>query len=139
MKKHILLVWLLICLGLLFSCASQPPPKTPDFADAKARAVSAMEKAKSVKAEISVKTRYDAAFSVYTEAGSLEAAGSADGIGKYLEAETAFLAAYDEAKAKRDEAQRQLSAARDAIKTVEDEAAEFDREQNEGGRQGVSP
>jgi hypothetical protein len=93
-----------------------------------------MNKAGSIKAEIAVKARYDAAFSVYTEAESLEAAGSADGIGKYLEAETAFLAVYDEATAKREEAQRQLSRARDAIKTAEDAAAEFDREQAENSR-----
>jgi glycerol dehydrogenase-like iron-containing ADH family enzyme len=98
-----------------------------------------MDKAKSVKAEVSVKARYDAAFSVYTEAESLAAAGSADGIGKYLEAETAFLAAHDEAKAKREEAQLQLSRARDAIKTVENDAANFDREQSEDNQKGVSP
>ncbi|MDR2068787.1 MAG: hypothetical protein LBP71_02845 [Spirochaetaceae bacterium] len=109
-----------------------------DFTEAKARAVSAMDKAKSVKADVSVKARYNAAFSTYTEAESLAAAGSPDGIGKYLEAETAFLTAYDEAVVKREEAQRQLSRAREVIKTVEDDAAEFDRQQAEDNRQGTS-
>ncbi|MDR2758691.1 MAG: hypothetical protein LBB78_04870 [Spirochaetaceae bacterium] len=151
--------FLLILLGFLFSCASPPPPETPavppqapavppqapaapprqespDFKEARARAVSAMDKAKSVKADISVKTRYNTAFSAFTEAESLAAAGSAGGIGKYQEAETAFLAAHDEAIIKREEAQRQLSRAREAIKTVEDNAAEFDRQQAEDRRQG---
>ncbi|MFP3091326.1 hypothetical protein LQZ21_13475 [Treponema sp. TIM-1] len=143
---------LLVLGGFLFSCASPPPPETTapppqapakappqekmDFAEAKARAVSAMDKAKSVKADVSVKDHYTTAFSTYTEAESLAAVGSADGIGKYLEAETAFLAAHDEAIAKREEAQRQLGRAREAIKTVEDEATEFDRQQAEDRRQG---
>jgi hypothetical protein len=95
-----------------------------------------MEKAKSIKAEVSVKARYNTALSAYTEAESLAAAGSAGGIEKYLEAEAAFLAAYDEALVKREEAERQLSRAREAIKTVEETAAEFDREQTEDRRQG---
>jgi hypothetical protein len=151
----------LLVLVALFSCASSPPPpppqtsapqtpasppqpqKTPsqqqpiDFTAAKAQAVSAMDKAQSVKADVSVKARYNAAFTTYTEAESLADAGSASGIEKYLEAEKAFLAAYNEAVAKREEAQRQLTRARDAIKAVEDEAAEFDRQQAEDRRQGT--
>jgi hypothetical protein len=150
MKKNVLFVWLLVFLGFFSSCVSPSPPETakpppqtqappekqetPDFTEAKARAMSAMDKARSVKAEVSVKASYDAAFSAYTEAESLEAVGSAGGIGKYLEAETAFLTAYDEAKVKQEEARRQLSRARDAIKTVEDAAAEFDREYAENSR-----
>jgi hypothetical protein len=95
-----------------------------------------MEKAQSVKANVSVKTQYEAAFSLYTEAESLAAAGSAGGIKKYLEAETAFLAAYDEALVKREEAQRQLSRAREAIKAVEADASELDRQQAEDRNQG---
>jgi hypothetical protein len=149
-----------VLLGFLFSCASSPPQerpappppppaespapppaapdrqKTTDFTEAKARAVSAMDKAKSVKADVSVKARYNSAFSAYTEAESLAAAGSTGGIEKYLEAETGFLAAHDEAIAKREEAQRQLLRAREAIKTAEDTAAEFEREQAEDRRKG---
>jgi hypothetical protein len=95
-----------------------------------------MEKAKSVKADVSVKAHYEAAFSSYTEAESLAAADSIDGIKKYLEAETAFLEAHDEALVKREEAQRQLSRAREAIKSVEDNAAEFERQQAEDQKQG---
>jgi hypothetical protein len=154
-KSLVLLVLLALC-----SCASSPPPppqtpatqtpapppepqKTPspqqpiDFTAAKAQALSAMDKAKSVKADVSVKARYNTAVTAYTEAESLAAAGSAGGIEKYLEAEKAFLAAYDEAVAKREEAQRQLTRARDAIKAVEDESAEFDRQQAEDRRQGT--
>jgi hypothetical protein len=95
-----------------------------------------LEQAKSVKADVSVKAHYDAAFSAYTEAESLEAAGSGDGIKKYFDAETAFLAAYEEALAKREEARQQLSRAREAIKSVEDEAAEFERQRTEIPEQG---
>jgi hypothetical protein len=154
MKKSVFVCGLLISLGLLFSCGSTPPAEAPEpppqaqgsppkrepanFEEAQARAKSAMEKAQSIKANVSVKTQYEAAFSLYTEAESLAAAGSANGIKKYLEAETAFLAAYDAALAKREEAQRQLSRAREAIKAVEADASELDRQQAEDRNQGGS-
>jgi hypothetical protein len=155
MKKNVLILFLAIALGTLFSCGSAPPaappaspplPQTPpradpppqqteDFAEARVRAVNAMEKAKSVKADVSVKAQYAIAVSAFTEAESLAASLSPGSIKKYLEAETAFLLAHDQSLVKREEAERQLARAQEAIKTAEENAAEFDRLQAEAQKQ----
>jgi hypothetical protein len=90
-----------------------------------------MEQAKAVKADVSVKAQYAAGVSAYTEAEALAASLSPGSAEKYHQAETAFLSAYDQALVKREEAERQLARAREAIKTAEENAAEFDRLQAE--------
>jgi hypothetical protein len=83
------------------------------------------------KANVSLKDRYQAVQGIFSEAETLAAAQSPQGIDKYLEAEKGFLECYEQARTLREEAQRQLSRARDAIQEVETGAAEFDREQAE--------
>ncbi len=140
---------LILPLFVLFSCASAPEKPQPEeeavsavqtaavqaTADReKARAVDAMNKAKSVKADVAVKDEYSKAMGVFNEAESLVSAGI-DKIpaaqAKYLESEKLFLAAHDNTLVKREEALKQLEKAKQDIKNVEKEAEDFDREQAE--------
>jgi hypothetical protein len=147
--------WILctLFLAVLLSCASAPAPEAPDpeapvpppetlaadtpadsSADSSAeknRALEAMNKARSVKAEVAVKAVFDEAMTIYGRAESLVASGSAAG-NVYLEAEKNFLAAYEAALAKREQAERQLALAREAVKQAEETAAAFDAGQEEG-------
>jgi hypothetical protein len=157
MKKIVLfkkvgLLWLPL-IALLFSCASTapetqtpppqaaqeaaPPPAAPQPGDERAareRAVEAMNRAKSVKADVAVKDVYNRALGRFNEAESLAGSPAA---GAYGEAAREFLAAYDQAIVLREEALRQLELAKTAIKDVEDEAAGFDREQQDGDQGGA--
>jgi hypothetical protein len=107
---------------------SPPPPPSTDGAAERNRALEAMNKAKSIKADIAVKDEFNAAQNLFDEGEALLASSSGGAAQKYLEAETRFLAAYDSAYAKREEALRQLNLARQAIKSVEDDAAAYDEE-----------
>jgi hypothetical protein len=141
--------WIFIVLsaGLLFACASSPAPEgessvppqssvpaqtpgTPDSSAEKNRALEAMNKARSVKAEVAVKAAFNEAMERYNRAESLAASGSAAG-DTYLESEKLFLAAYEDARLKREEAERSLTLARDAVKQAEENAAALDGEQGE--------
>jgi hypothetical protein len=144
MKKCIFGMFVWAVAGIFFSCASAPPPEAPaeevretvNFETAKARAVAARDKAREIKADVSLTDRYHAVEGIFAQAETLEASQSPQGIDKYLEAEKGFLECYEQARALREEAQRQLSRAREAIKEVEAEAAELSREQEaeHGGR-----
>jgi gamma-glutamyl:cysteine ligase YbdK (ATP-grasp superfamily) len=118
MKKLFVLLPLAM---LLFSCASAPQKDQ----SGKALAEQARSKALSVKADIAAKNEFAAAQAAFDEAAGLEATGDANA--KYQEAERLFTAVYESVKAKRDAAQKELDAARTAIKEVENEAAELDR------------
>jgi hypothetical protein len=145
MKKIIFSVFIAATAGIFFSCASAPPPAEKqaeetaekpaempvNFGTAKARAIAAREKALEIKANVSLKDRYQTVQGIFSEAETLEASQSPQGIDRYLEAEKGFLDCYEQARALREEARRQLSRARDAIKEVETEAAGLDREQAE--------
>jgi hypothetical protein len=139
-KKRIFGVFMAAAAGIFFSCASAPAPaekpaeEPMNFGTAKARALAAREKALEIKANVSLKDRYQAVQGIFSEAETLEASQSPQGIDKYLEAEKGFLDCYEQARILREEAQRQLSRARDAIKEVEADAAELDREQAEERR-----
>jgi hypothetical protein len=156
MKPHRFLSFqgVLVCLFLVMlgACASAPPPsesppepppavqrpaaepESPSASGGAAerkRALEAMDKAMSIKAEVAVKDLFDAAQKALDEGDARAAAASAEDGGpprKYLEAEEGFLAAYDSAYAKREEALRQLQLARDAIKSVEEDAAAYEAE-----------
>jgi hypothetical protein len=142
--------WILctLFLAVLLSCASAPAPEAPveapvpppethtadtpaDSSAEKNRALEAMNKARSVKAEVAVKAVFDEAMTIYNRAESLASSGSAAG-NTYLEAEKNFLAAYEAALAKREQAERQLALAREAVKQAEETAAAFDAGQEEG-------
>jgi superfamily I DNA and RNA helicase len=144
MKK---LFWLLP-LVVFFSCKSAPAPVTEpepepvppvsaaepkaDVAADRSKAVEAMNLAKSVKADVAVKDEFNRALGVFNNAESLAASNSGpSAVEQYREAERLFLDAHKQAVAKRDEAQRQLTLAREAIKSVEDEAAALDQEQQD--------
>ncbi|MDR0586641.1 MAG: hypothetical protein LBG26_05325 [Treponema sp.] len=127
MKK---LLVLLPLAALFFSCASTTPQTGPSE---KALAEQARNRALSVKADIAAKNEFAAAQAVFDEAASLEAAGDAAANARYQESEQLFTAVYESVKAKRDAAQKELDAARAAIRDVENEAAELDRLQ--GGNQ----
>jgi hypothetical protein len=75
---------------------------------------------------------FNAAQAALDGAESLAGSATADTAGgvtqKFKEAEQGFLAAYDDAYAKREEAMKQLGLAREAIKRVEDEASAADVE-----------
>jgi hypothetical protein len=141
-RKRIFGVFIAAVAGIFFSCASAPPPpekpaeEPMNFGTAKARALAAREKALEIKANVSLKDRYQAVQGIFSEAETLEASQSPQGIDKYLEAEKGFLDCYEQARVLREEAQRQLSRARDAIKEVETKAAELDRNQAEERREG---
>jgi hypothetical protein len=127
MKK----LFLLIPLGvLLFSCASVSSP-TPVSPSAKEKAVEARAKALAIKADTASKAEYEAAVDAFNLAAARKVLGADNG-SQYQEAERLFAAAYDSAKSKRDEAQKQLDAARSAIKGVETQAGELERQG--GGR-----
>lgn len=138
MKK---LFWLLP-LVVLFSCKSTPAPEPSpagaveqrtDVTADRSKAVEAMNLAKSVKADVAVKDVFDRALRIFNNAESSAASGSVPAaVNQYREAEKLFLDAHAQAVAKRDEAQRQLSLAREAIKAVEEDAAALDREQQAG-------
>ena len=127
----------LLVLLAFFSCKSAPatpPPESPPPAATKSekdRATEAMNKAKSIKAEVGAKAEYDQALTRYNSAESGTNANA-----EYLEAEKLFLAAYDAAFAKRQEAARQLELAKQAIKTVEADAAELEAQQKAEAEQG---
>ncbi len=145
MKKLLLLLPILV----FYSCASAPekavePVAAPVVQPApvitadmeKGRATDAMNKAKSVKAEVAVKKEFDSAMSIYNEANTLAAAGGEKvktAAAKYLESETLFLAAYENAKVKKEEAMKQLEKAKADIKNVEDAAAAMEAEQKTAG------
>jgi hypothetical protein len=132
MKK--ILIFLPFVVLFLFSCASSPEPKDDgklygapiDIGTAKERAVDARDKAKSIKADVAVKDDFSKALDVFNEAEANPT------IEKYLEAETLFLASYESARVKKEEAQRQMNKARDDIRQVEVNAEAFEKEQKEG-------
>jgi hypothetical protein len=126
MKKLFVLLPLAM---LFFSCASAPPAEQSE----KALAEQARNRALSVKADIAAKNEFAAAQAVFDEAASLEASGNAAAGARYQESGRLFTAVYESVKAKRDAAQKELDAARAAIRDVENEAAELDRLQ--GGNQ----
>ena len=126
MRKAILFLFVAVGAAFFFSCASGPPADAVTLEAAQDRAQAAMEKAKSVKADVAVKADYNNAMTVYD--GAKAATGEA-AIPQYLEAEGLFLAAHDVAVAKRDEARKQLDKARSDIKALEDEAEMLQQEQ----------
>jgi hypothetical protein len=136
MKKTLGFI-LLVAALVLASCASKPPAQSDtviDAAAARSRAQAAMDKAKSVKADVAAKALFSSATDTFNKADS--AGAEALVIDAYLASEKQFLAAYEEANAKRAEAQRQLDLAKNAIKSVEDDAAALVEEQRiarEGG------
>jgi hypothetical protein len=101
---------------------------------ARSRAAAAQEKAKTAKADVAVKADYGKAQTAYSEAQSLGAAGGDAAIAKYLEAEKLFLAAASAADTKREEALKQLNKAKSDIKSLEEEAAVLQQEQEGGAR-----
>jgi hypothetical protein len=141
------LFWALpLAAVVFFSCKSAPAPEPEpqpapplsaaepqaDVSADRSRAVEAMNLAKSVKADVAVKDAFNRALGVFNNAESLAASNSASAaVDQYREAEGLFLDAHKEALAKRDEAQRQLTLAREAIKSVEDDAAALDQEQRD--------
>ena len=131
MKKFFLIIPI---IALFISCgsapettapATPPPAATVNLADAKARAASALDKAKSIKADVAVKADFDKAMQVYNQAAN---AVEADAVKQYLDAETQFLDTYNKAKTMRDAAMDQINKAKSDIKSAEDEAAAFENE-----------
>jgi hypothetical protein len=140
MKRNLLVT--VLAAALVTACASDPSPaarpssraqpasKAPAVPEVQkepvpaeqGRATQAMNRAKSIKADVEFKKEFDAAQALFDEAESLKAVSEEESAQKYLEAETRFKAAYETAAAKRDEAQRQLDLAQEAIKSVEDAA-----------------
>ena len=141
MKKILIVLPFLILF--LFSCKSAPAPtdltdgttvaeKAMDIATAKGRAVDAMDKAKSIKADVAVSDEYNSALDVFNDAEK-EAQNASNllvATDKYLEAERLFLAAYESARVKKEEALRQLNKAKEDIRQLENEAEAFDKEQS---------
>jgi hypothetical protein len=121
MKKLVILLSLAI---LFFSCASTTPPAGQSE---KALAEQARSRALSVKADIAAKDEFAAAQAVFDEAADLETSGNEAANARYQESGRLFNALYESVKAKRDAAQKELDAARAAIRDVENEAAELDR------------
>jgi hypothetical protein len=121
MKKLVVLLPLVV---LFFSCASTTPPAGQSE---KALAEQARSRALSVKADIAAKDEFTAAQAVFDEAAGLEASDSAAAEARYQESGRLFTAVYESVKAKRDAAQKELDAARKAIRDVENDAAEMDR------------
>jgi hypothetical protein len=140
MKRKRLLTTAVLVTMLITACASEPSPaaqqvparrsieeasapKEPAAAVTdRGRATEAMDKAKSLKADVAVKKEFEAAQALFDEAEALSAESEEEAAQKYLEAEIQFNTAYEDAVAKREEALRQLNLARDAIKSVEDAA-----------------
>jgi hypothetical protein len=144
MKK---LFWL-FPLAVFFSCKSAPSPEPQpspssnaveqqaDVSADRSKAVEAMNMAKSVKADVAVKDDFNRALEIFNNAESLAASGSVPAaVDQYHEAERLFMDAHSRAVVKRDEAQRQLTLAREAIKAVEEDAAALDQEQQTGGEE----
>jgi hypothetical protein len=121
MKKLVVLLPLAI---LFFSCASTTPPAKQSE---KTLAEQARNRALSVKADVAAKEEFAAAQAVFDEAAGLEASGNAAAEARYQESGRLFSALYESVKARRDAAQKELDAARAAIRDVENEAAELDR------------
>jgi len=152
--KKILLILPFVII-LLFSCRSRPAiveeevpekePKVEEIAEielavggvAKSRAVEAMERARSIRADVAVREDFNAALAVFKEAEKeidnankelvvrnfLEAERivlNAETL--FLEAEELFLRAYETTRIKREEARIELNRARSEIRRVESEA-----------------
>ena len=143
MKK--ILVFLPFVILILFSCKSAPAP-TPatdaapaidttvglaDVEEAKKRAVNAMNRAKSVRADVAARENFNNALAVFDEAEKEipTAANMAALNTKYFEAEMLFFTAYEDTILKRERAQRELNRAREVIRQVESDAESFEREQ----------
>jgi hypothetical protein len=141
MKRNLLVT--VLAAALIAACASEPQPaarsssraqsasRTPAaetpvrkeaFPEEQDRATEAMNRARSIKANVEFKEEFEAAQALFDEAESLKAVSEEESARKYLEAETRFRAAYETAAAKRNEAQRQLDLALEAIKSLEDAA-----------------
>jgi predicted lipoprotein len=132
MKRNLLLTALAV--ALITACASDPSPaarpasKAPAVPEARqepvpreqSRATEALNRAKSIKADVEYKEEFEAAQALFDEAESLKAVSEEKAAEKYIEAEARFKAAYETAAVKRDEALRQLDIAQEAIKSVED-------------------
>jgi len=132
MRKVILFLCMCVGAALLFSCASAPQtdgfaaPVSSDAARDKAQA--AMEKARSVRADIAVMDDFTTGQATFNLAQSLSGEAA---IAKYQEAEKLFLAAHDTTVAKREEANKQLEKARNDIKALEQDVEMF--KQGQGG------
>ena len=126
--------WLFLpVLLLLFSCGSTPETVLDPVAE-RAKAVEAMDLAKSVKADVAFAEEYNQAVSVLEAADAM--VGTETGVvvaEQFVESEKLFRAVYEKAKIARDEALRQLNKARNDIKSVEADAEAMEQEQaNEG-------
>jgi hypothetical protein len=142
MKRNWLLTAVVLVITLITACASDPPQnerpipaarsasaaqnqKKPAAVETeRSQASEAMNKAKSLKADVAVKKEFEEAQALFDEAEALSTKSEEEAAEKYREAEAQFNAAYNDAIAKRDEAQRQLNLALDAIKSVEDAAGD---------------
>ncbi len=128
MKKFFViipLIALLISCGTTSGTTEKPGDTVVTLSDAKARAMSAIDKAKSIKADVAVKDEFNQAMQVFNNA---ESSAEADAIKLYLQAEGLFTDAYNKAKVMRDAALDQLNKAKTEIKSAEDEAAAFEKE-----------
>ncbi|MCL2792038.1 MAG: hypothetical protein FWD87_03010 [Spirochaetaceae bacterium] len=138
--KKILIVFPFILI-FLFSCRSAPAPAEPvpdvravpavGVDEARNRAVNAMERARSIRADVAVRDDFNSALALFNEAeGEPRTAGNLQNlVNKYFDAERLFLAAHENTRVMREEAQRQLNRAREDIRQVETAAEAFDREQ----------
>jgi hypothetical protein len=131
MKNGLMILFIVASVALMISCATSsgaaapaPAPSAPvvNLDEARARAEAAREQALSIKADVAVKADFDNAANIFAGANSVET---------FLQAETLFIDAYDNAKILRDAALLELEKARAEIKNAEDDAAAFEAEQAE--------
>jgi hypothetical protein len=101
----------------------------------------ARERALSIKANVASASLFDPAQALLDEAESLAGSATAATAGsiaeKFAEAEKGFIAAYDDAYIKREEARKQLDLAQEAIRRVETEAALAESELQASGEEGT--
>ncbi|MDR2900194.1 MAG: hypothetical protein LBV20_01560 [Treponema sp.] len=134
MKKILVLIPIFLSVVFLISCGttaeSTPDPVTPppsgasvDFSAERARAESARESARSIRADVAVKDDFNNAVNVFNTAES-----AANPAAAFTEAERLFNAARDKAQTLRDAAMSELEKAQAEIKNAEDEAAAYETE-----------
>ena len=130
------LLFLPLVMVLFFSCASKDDGVVMNLTEAKNAAVTSMDRAKAIKADVAAKAQFDQAMAAYNDAEAAAAEATEKEpvlVQKYVQAQELFNAAWEVANTKRVEAQRQLDKAKADIQKVENDAQALEQQQATDG------
>ncbi len=119
---------------LAFSCASAPKA-VDDITTARKAAEDSRAKAVGIKADVASRALFEQADAVFDEAKTLEIAPDLkNAAAKYGEASGLFVKAYDDARSKKEAAQKALDQAARERQTAEETFAAAEQEQQSAGK-----